>query len=141
MEDEGSYKPDFSAHVGGDLLRCIRISKVSFDKIASTGNGESFLCLDGSPNGNTNGFMSRRLASKRVPTGLYAFPGDASHTNRERGQIRTPSNMSASSFGEDTMSKLQTSTPASQKGVQNPGYQTSSGVPDAEMKAEEGGRD
>lgn len=35
MEDEGAYKPDFSAHVGSEHLRCIRISKATFDSITS----------------------------------------------------------------------------------------------------------
>lgn len=35
VEDEGAYKPDFSAHAGSERLRCVRISKASFDTVMS----------------------------------------------------------------------------------------------------------
>ena len=35
VEDEGLYKPDFSAHAGSEHLRCIRISKATFDNSTS----------------------------------------------------------------------------------------------------------
>lgn len=40
MEDEGTYKPDFSAHAGSERLRCVRISKASFDTITSMSKQE-----------------------------------------------------------------------------------------------------
>lgn len=40
MEDEGAYKPDFSAHAGSERLRCVRISKASFDTITSMSKQE-----------------------------------------------------------------------------------------------------
>ncbi|CAM9531830.1 unnamed protein product [Laminaria digitata] len=35
VEDEGTYKPDFSAHAGSEHMRCVRISKASFDTVMS----------------------------------------------------------------------------------------------------------
>lgn len=43
VEDEGTYKPDFSAHAGSERLRCIRISKASFDTITSLSKQEEGL--------------------------------------------------------------------------------------------------
>lgn len=40
VEDEGTYKPDFSAHAGSERLRCIRVSKASFDTITSLSKQE-----------------------------------------------------------------------------------------------------
>lgn len=40
VEDEGTYKPDFSAHAGSERLRCVRISKASFDTITSMSKQE-----------------------------------------------------------------------------------------------------
>ncbi|CAM9222366.1 unnamed protein product, partial [Hapterophycus canaliculatus] len=40
VEDEGAYKPDFSAHAGSERLRCVRISKASFDTITSMSKQE-----------------------------------------------------------------------------------------------------
>lgn len=40
VEDEGTYKPDFSAHAGSERLRCVRISKASFDTITSMSRQE-----------------------------------------------------------------------------------------------------
>eukprot|EP00903_Cladosiphon_okamuranus_P010078 g9546.t1 len=67
VEDEGAYKPDFSAHAGSERLRCVRISKASFDTITSTsrkegetcpalrieaGNGENSTIFDGGSSNN-----------------------------------------------------------------------------------------
>lgn len=41
VEDEGTYKPDFSAHAGSERLRCVRISKASFDTITSMSKQEA----------------------------------------------------------------------------------------------------
>ncbi|CAM9989171.1 unnamed protein product [Ectocarpus fasciculatus] len=40
VEDEGAYKPDFSAHAGSERLRCVRISKASFDTVMSMSKQE-----------------------------------------------------------------------------------------------------
>ena len=40
VEDEGTYRPDFSAHAGSERLRCVRISKASFDTITSMSRQE-----------------------------------------------------------------------------------------------------
>lgn len=40
VEDEGTYRPDFSAHAGSDHMRCIRISKASFDTVTSMSRQE-----------------------------------------------------------------------------------------------------
>lgn len=57
VEDEGEYKPDFSAHSGSDHLRCIRISKATFDGVvcsSTDSNGEvseGTACLEATPKG------------------------------------------------------------------------------------------
>lgn len=40
VEDEGTYRPDFSAHAGSEHFRCIRISKASFDTVTSLSRQE-----------------------------------------------------------------------------------------------------
>lgn len=40
VEDEGSFKPDFSACAGSEHLRCLRISKAIFDTITSRSKQE-----------------------------------------------------------------------------------------------------
>lgn len=40
VEDEGTYKPDFSAHAGSEHMRCVRISKASVDTITSLSRQE-----------------------------------------------------------------------------------------------------
>lgn len=35
VQDEGTYKPDFSAHAGSEHMRCVRISKASVDMVTS----------------------------------------------------------------------------------------------------------
>lgn len=87
VEEEGTYKPDFSAHVGSEQLRYIRISKVSLDAMSSppkyapftpltveTGGIDSYRSI-----GSSNG---ARSAGSGVATPL-------SHTtNRSKGQGR-----------------------------------------------------
>lgn len=40
VEDEGTYKPDFSAHAGSEHMRCVRISKASVDAVTSLSRQE-----------------------------------------------------------------------------------------------------
>lgn len=64
MEDEGEYKPDFSAYSGSDHLRCIRISKATFgDIVASSMDDKS--CPEATPKGvDKEGGLARMSPGK-----------------------------------------------------------------------------
>ena len=79
VEDEGTYKPDFSAHAGSERLRCVRISKASFDTITSTSTstqqeGQPPADLRTDANGDTGNGGGRKSGVK-----LRAFSDEGSN--------------------------------------------------------------
>lgn len=95
VEEEGQYKPDFSAHVGSELLRCLRISKLSFDLIGPVGRPENLLGSDGSTGSTSvaDGYAwKRKPGSKRLPFGASPTPqGARSSGNGELPRRSSPS--------------------------------------------------
>lgn len=117
VEEEGAYKPDFSAHVGSEQLRCIRISKASFDTMASlpkhappmsltveTGGMDSYRSI-GSSNGarsDTTTPMGRTVSKGRgqgrfSPARARAATGDSGKSTSASLKIRQALSVTAMS--------------------------------------------
>lgn len=108
VEDEGTYKPDFSAHAGSERLRCVRISKASFDTITSMSRQEGQTppalrieadaaegTVDGSGGGNVmaasgNGGGSARKGAAKV----RAFSDEGAGTGTRHSTASTPTTAS-----------------------------------------------
>lgn len=122
VEDEGTYRPDFSAHAGSERLRCVRISKASFDTITSMSKQEKQappalkmeLSSEDAADGGTFDGMSATVAGgserdrRTKPTGV-------SDEGAKRS-ITTPT-ASNSSSGGTAMGRITVSSPKGRRSM------------------------
>lgn len=140
------YKPDFSAHIGSELLRCIRISKASFDTILSLSKQEDpnlvedLQYSEGGTGSNSDNFVGRRRAGSERSGGIVT-PIGGSTTSRGKGGAMVSGRFSPggkihrSFSGENSTSAKLRRSVSVVKATLDPGEIASAGV--AEKKAED----
>lgn len=127
VEEEGAYKPDFSAHVGSEILRCLRISKTSFDSMLSAGKMDDPDMDDSLRDPADVSHRRQRAGSRRwVTGGAGASQSEHRLASASSGRLRNATPSRARDMDASFRSRLSVATPSSR--VSLPGEPGSSGV-------------